>query len=246
MSLPPQGPLCLNPETMGIVGQQANTLRQHYLFSGLSDRLFEAIATASSVRRYDDGELVFQQGGTAQAFFVVSRGAVELYAIAEDGHKKTIEVLQRGQSFAEALTFMTPARYPVTAQALGPIELFHIPCDKYRDQLANDVSACLRLVARLCQHLHSRVVDLEYQAIHSARERLVLFLLSRLPHEDTASPVLLMELPRQVIASRIGVQPETLSRLLRQMIDENLVEVSGRTIKVLDLPRLRSEIGDIH
>jgi len=56
----------------------------------------------------------------------------------------------------------------------------------------------------------------------------------------------LMELPRQVIASRIGVQPETLSRLLRQMIDENLVEVSGRTIKVLDLPRLRSEIGDIH
>ncbi len=246
MSLPPQGRLCLNPGSMGIVAQQAKTLRQHYLFSGLPDSLFEAIATASAVRRYDDRELVFQQGEAAQAFFVVASGAVELYAIAEDGHKKTIEVLQRGHSFAEALTFMTPARYPVTAQALGSTDLFRIPCDQYRDQLANDVSACLRLVARLCQHLHSRVVDLEYHAIHSARERLVLFLLSRLPHDDTDEPVLLMELPRQVIASRIGVQPETLSRLLRQMMDENLVEVSGRTIKVLDLARLRCAIGEIN
>jgi len=246
MPLPPVGPLCLNPGIMGIVGRKAETLRQHYLFSGLPDHCFDAIAGVSSVSRHGDGELIFQQGETAQAFFVVVSGAVELYAIAEDGHKKTIEVLQRGQSFAEALTFMTPARYPVTAQALGMVELFRIPCSPYREQLANDISACLRLVARLCQHLHSRVIDLEYQTIHSARERLALFLISRLPHDEEVQPLLEMEVPRQVIASRIGVQPETLSRLLRQMINENLLAVSGRSIRVLDVQRLRAEIGDIN
>lgn len=231
---------------MAVSEQQAGLLRQHYLFSSLPLPAFESIAGACSVPRYVDGAIVFAQGDHADAFFVLLSGAIELYALSADGHKKTIEVLQPGQSFAEALTFMHPSRFPVTAAAIGAVELLRIPIPVYRSGLESDVEACFRLIGRLCQHLHSRVLDLEYQTIHSARERLVLLLLSRLPDTIDAQPVLELGVPRQVIASRIGVQPETLSRLLRQMMDEGIIEVSGRRIRILDLQRLNAELTEAY
>jgi CRP-like cAMP-binding protein len=231
---------------MAVSEQQAGLLRQHYLFSSLPPTAFESIAGACSVARYGDGAMVFAQGDHADAFYLVLSGAVELYALSADGHKKTIEVLQPGQSFAEALTFMHPSLYPVTAAAIGTVDLLRIPIPVYRSGLESDVEACFRLIGRLCQHLHSRVLDLEYQTIHSARERLVLLLLSRLPDTIDAQPVLELGVPRQVIASRIGVQPETLSRLLRQMMDEGIIEVSGRCIRILDLQRLNAELTEVH
>ena len=48
-----------------------------------------------------------------------------------------------------------------------------------------------------------------------------------------------LDLPRQVIASRLSVTPETLSRLLRQLVDEGVLTVEDRIIFVRSLSRLR-------
>ena len=48
------------------------------------------------------------------------------------------------------------------------------------------------------------------------------------------------ELPmaKQLIAGHLSIQPETFSRIIRRLIDEEVITQEGRLIAVLDRPRL--------
>src|SRR5210317_2229740 len=97
---------------------QYETIRSHYLFSGLTDGEFESLATEVSVESYDKGEILFHRSDKADAFYYVESGQVELSLISRDGQKKVVEVIAHGRTFAEAIVFMRESKFPVTAEAL--------------------------------------------------------------------------------------------------------------------------------
>ena len=49
---------------------------------------------------------------------------------------------------------------------------------------------------------------------------------------------------KSVIASRLNMTPEHFSRILHELAESGLIEVSGRTVRVLDLERLRGSGAD--
>ena len=85
---------------------QYETIRGHYLFSGLNDNEFETLAAEISVESYEKGEIPFHRGDDAGAFFFVESGQFELSLISRDGQKKVVEVIADGRTFAEAIIFM--------------------------------------------------------------------------------------------------------------------------------------------
>ena len=48
-----------------------------------------------------------------------------------------------------------------------------------------------------------------------------------------------LSLPRHVIASRLSIKPETLSRLLRSLSDEGIVSIEDRVVYIHSVSRLR-------
>ncbi|MEO0998188.1 MAG: helix-turn-helix domain-containing protein, partial [Pseudomonadota bacterium] len=57
------------------------------------------------------------------------------------------------------------------------------------------------------------------------------------PADDRAT--VRLDLPRHVIASRLSIKPETLSRLLRALTDDGVVTIEDRVVFVHSLSRLR-------
>src|SRR5210317_1061825 len=108
---------------------QYEAIRSHYLFSGLTDGEFDSLATEVSIESYDKGEILFHRGDTAEAFFFVESGQVELSLISRDGQKKIVEVIAHGRTFGEAIIFMKEAKFPVSAEALSNIVVYRIPND---------------------------------------------------------------------------------------------------------------------
>ena len=218
---------------------QYDEVRGHYLFSGLDDKAFDELVADTSVESFDKGEILFHRGDEAHDFFYVESGQIELSVISADGQKKIIEVLPHGRTFAEAIVFMQEGRYPVTAEALTDCVVYRISNDRYRALLKGNTNACMRLLSDVCRHLHERVREIERLTVQNARSRLSSYLIDHVTEVNDDEATVRLDLPKHVIASRLSITPETLSRLLRAMTEDGILTVDDRVIFVHSLARLR-------
>lgn len=70
----------------------------------------------------------------------------------------------------------------------------------------------------------------------ATRERVASWILDRCAVEQTTN------VPRNVIADLLGMRPETLSRALRRLDQEGLIEVSRRSLLFIDPEGLRRKL----
>ncbi len=117
--------------------------------------------------------------------------------------------------------------------------LCQVPNKAYLDLIYTNPDACMRLLSDVCRHLHARVREIERLTVQNAHSRLVSYLLDHVVDSNDDEATIRLELPRHVIASRLSIMPETLSRLLRQMADDGILTIEDRVIFVHSLSRLR-------
>ncbi|MEZ5557104.1 MAG: Crp/Fnr family transcriptional regulator [Pseudomonadales bacterium] len=187
-------------------------------------------------------EVLFHRGDPAVGFYYVLTGQIELGFVAPNGEKKTLEVFGAGRTFAEAVTFMRRQLYPVTAQAVTDAQVVRIPNQAYVDLLYRDPDACMRLLADVCQHLHARVIEIERATVQNARTRLTAFILDEIEEVEQDAATIELALPKHVIASKLSIKPETLSRLLRVMASENLIVLNGARVNVPSVNGLKKSL----
>jgi len=214
-------------------------LRHVPVLAALSDEQLERVRRTARLVELVEGEHLFEHGQKAERFFVVREGRLKLYRLSPEGDEKVIEIIRPGQSFAEAVMFMEGKRYPVSAQALARSELVAFDNATFLQILRESVDTCFRVMAAMSMRLRARVNEIEALALQNATLRLVNYLLGELPENADETAEIRLPAPKNVIASRLSVQPETLSRILHQLSDKGLITVHGRTITIHDIPALR-------
>lgn len=210
-------------------------LRQHHLFGRLPAAAFHEVCGLAIFRRLDSGDVLFHQGDAADRFYLLLDGQMKLTRVLPEGHEKLVEVIHAGQSFAEALLFSGTPNYPVTASALKGSSLVSIDGAHYRRILEEQPKICLDLLATFSIRLHQRLNEIDTLTLANASRRVVRFL--RQEQEASNGPIQL-NVPKRLIASQLGIQPETFSRILHRMIDAGVIAMERRNIRILDTPSL--------
>ena len=135
---------------------------------------------------------------------------------------------------------MQSRKYPVSAEALEDSTLCRIPNEAYVELIRSNTDALMRLLADISRRLHARVSEIEHLTIQNARTRLASYIMDHLVEPPVADQARAhLDLPRRVIASRLSIQPETLSRLLRNLAEEGIVSVDDKEVLVHSVARLR-------
>ena len=217
-------------------------LRQHYLFAGLDDGDFNSLTGHLVLGRLNRKEVLFHRGDSADSFYYVLSGQIELGFVAPSGEKKILEIFGSGRTFAEAVTFMRRKVYPVTTQAVVDAMVIRIPNPVYVGLLYKDPDACMRLLGDVCQHLHARVIEIERSTVQNAKTRLTAFILDAISDSQRGSVTIDLTLPKHVIASRLSIKPETLSRLLRTMVGQELIILEDAKVRVPNVSRLKASL----
>jgi CRP-like cAMP-binding protein len=219
-------------------------LRNLPLFRELADEEIERVAAGTRELRVKRGDILFQKGDSSRGFHIVVYGQVKLMLITPQGDEKVIEIMGPGQSFGEAVMFMDRP-YPVTAAVLVDSMLLHVAKDVVFEEIDRDPVFARRMIAGLSRRLHHLIADVESYLMHSATQRVIGYLL-RPDHEHEASAgQTLVTLPasKSVIASRLNITPEHFSRVLHDLTEARLIEVTGRSVNILDMKRLGSFEG---
>ncbi|AVZ79724.1 Crp/Fnr family transcriptional regulator [Zoogloeaceae bacteirum Par-f-2] len=212
-------------------------LRQVPLFGELSEADIDRVSRYTREKRLAKGELLFQRGDPAHGFYFVVTGQVKLAFSSAQGNEKVVEVIGPRQSFGEAVMFMNRP-YPVFAEALVDSQLLHIGQNVVSELIDQDSSFARKLLAGLAIRLHSMVRDVETYSLRSSTQRVIGYLLQQSDQSGEGGREFDLAVSKQVIASRLNLTPETLSRIFHDLSEAGLVTVRGKHITLHDPVRL--------
>jgi CRP-like cAMP-binding protein len=208
------------------------------IFSEMGPAELDRIAAATVPQYFDKGQSIVQCGDPCTGFHVVVYGQVKLAFTSPQGVEKVVEIVRPGQSFGEALMLLDKP-YIVFAQALADCMLLHVAKHAVLDELGPNPFA-RRMLAGLASRLHGLVRDVEAYTLRSGQDRVIGYLLAELPEGAVSGPAEVQLTPgKSVLASRLNMTPEHFSRILHDLTAGGLIEVSGRSIRVPDVVRLR-------
>ena len=215
-------------------------LRQCLLFSRLDDAEFEQILAHTRLVDLAENDRLFEQQQPARDIFLLRSGQVKLALISPEGHEKVIDLISPGVTFAEAVMFSGSPVYPVTATALVVSQVWCIDAATYEGILRQSTDACFAVMAQMSRRLHWQIAELDRLTLHNAAFRVVAYLLEQLPSTHLAAAVVQLDTPKHVIASRLSVTPETLSRTFAKLSREGYLDIVDNSVTVHDIDKLRA------
>ena len=217
----------------------AHDLRHHYLFSALSDAERQRLLATAQTRRFAAGERLFSHGDAALHFYLLRSGCVKLFRLSPEGDEKIMRLIRPSETFAETILFMDPPRYPVHGEGVEAGELVALDRDTFLAILEESFPTCRAVMAQLTLRIQSHWDEIETLALQNSRYRVVHYLLGLLPSGASGQVILTLPARKTVIAARVAVTPETLSRTLRALSDESLIDVADDVVTIRDVERLR-------
>jgi CRP-like cAMP-binding protein len=183
-------------------------------------------------------QLLFSQGDPAERFYLVLKGQIQLFRLSPGGAEKVIELVSPGQTFAEALMFLNAPRYPVCAGALAASELLSLDARDFSQMLRESVDTCFLMLGSLSQRLRGLIGEIDNLTMHTASSRVARYLLAKVPPERQS---LKLDVRKGVLASRLSIQPETFSRVMKELAGRGIIEVHGAQVTILD----RAVLGEV-
>jgi CRP-like cAMP-binding protein len=211
------------------------------LFRGLRAETVEHIiapATATMLRPHD---WLTRQEDPATAFFIVIDGWLKLYRSAPSGEETVINMLRKGDSYAEAVA-LTGNRYLASAEAVTDARVARIPADHLVRCIRQHPEIALAMIASTSQRLDNLIQQIEQLKAQSGLQRVAEFISSMCAVQH-GSTVIVLPYDKVIIASRLGLTPEYLSRAFARLRTLGVV-VNASRVMVQDVGRLRQLAGE--
>jgi CRP-like cAMP-binding protein len=114
--------------------------------------------------------------------------------------------------------------------------LVHTTREKILEVAKDNFTFAQELMVCVGRQLYTLTRDIESYSLQTAKQRLAGYLLRQSQYQAGDTVELIAS--KTLIASRLSLTPETLSRLLHDFSSEGLITVMGRRIKILDYERL--------
>ncbi len=211
------------------------------LFNGMRESKLKLIAEQSHFIDLGKKVFIFHKGDSCRGFYITIRGNIKISFISKEGKEHVGRIVGPGQSFGEALLFLDKPS-PATVQTITPAKLLFIPKKVLFYCIDEDPDCAHKMLAGLSRRIHQQIAEMESLTLDSSQQRVVGYLLQQLQPEGARYSKRNIVLPanKATIALHLNMAPETLSRILHQLNDKNLIQMEGKTIRILDIEKLRN------
>ncbi len=190
-------------------------IRQIPLFDNMSDGSLNILLGNSFAKEYPKGKVLFLRDEPAECFYIVLGGWVKVYRETAEGGEAVLGVFTCGESLAEAAAFMGKD-YPASAQVVEQARLLPILSEPFRSHVIDMPEIAMNMLASMSRRAHQHVAEIEQLKTRSATLRVADFLLKLCPVEE-GSAVVSLPYDKTLISRRLGMQPESLSRILAKL-----------------------------
>lgn len=219
-----------------------DTLQNLPLFSELSIGQLKLITTISKIKNYKKNELIFSEGDEFKGFYILLEGSVKIYKISIEGRESILHFIKPSESFGDVPLF-EGGNYPVNAQVISDSTLVFIPNKEFIKLIKNNSTICFNMLIGFSKKLRRLTQKVNELSTKEVTNRFAYYLLEEIKKsgkENLPEPVIRLNISKKDIASYIGTITDTLSRMLKKLQAEKIIRVSGKSIFILNLKKLKS------
>jgi CRP/FNR family transcriptional regulator len=221
-------------------------LRSDGLFCDLSPEVLNAFESLKYATILPKGAMLFIEGQSPRGIFLLCTGRAKLSTCSSDGKSLITQIAEPGQVLG--LSAVISGRpYEVTAETLQPCQVNFIKREDFLRFLSEHGEACLRVAQHLSNNYHAAYEQVRSLGLsHSASEKLARLLLEWSDKAGVATDrgiSMKLTLTHEEIAQLIGISRETVTRLLAEFKNEELIHIKGATLIIRNKPALAAMVS---
>lgn len=211
------------------------------IFSELGEEELTRIASLIRQKDFAKGEQIVVEGTDLGGLLILNHGQVKTFRVTADGRERILQVLSEGDFIGEKNLL---AGHPLTysAEALTETRVCFIPRAEFLNLMRQYPDILFNITAELCRRLDrmETMIQLDTTDVSQRLNAMLIEFATKYGESSEDGILVNMPLSREGIANYIGVTRETVSRKLKEMEEEGIIELIGnRKILIRDLNTLR-------
>ncbi len=193
----------------------------------------------------EKGDCLYMEGDACKSIYFVRSGSLKITTQNSSGISQIVGFYLAGELIG--FDGFATNRHACTAQFIETASVSELRLETLDDLCKSSPSLLHKIYSIIGLEINTEHELLCLLGRMSAEEKLATFLLnfsSRMKQHHWKESEFNLVMPRQDIANYLGVAVETISRLFAQFMDDGLIDVNRRHVKIIDKERLNKIIFD--
>ncbi len=186
---------------------------------------------------FSKDSILYEEGSNSNYIFLITSGLIKCHKLDEQGKQLTTALYKEDDLFGYT-SFTQNLSYQESATAIKETELIGLSKQALTNVLNKNHKVTLELIELLTENLavvKDQLLQMAYSSVGKKTANTILKFaekLNRKPHNQ-------IKISRNDLASVAGIATETLIRTMSSFKKQGIIEIEGRTIRILDLEKLK-------
>ncbi|HCR85951.1 MAG TPA: hypothetical protein DIV86_04665 [Alphaproteobacteria bacterium] len=209
-------------------------LPNHQVFLGIEGKSQKILEENCIEKSFKKNSIIYLQEEEQDAVYIIKTGWVKIFRQTLDGEEAITDILNDGKFFGEAAV-LENSQHSESAEAIEDTALYQIKLSSFKKVLSDDRLFGLNILRYIARKQASKTLEVEHLTIQNASQRIGCFLMKLCKPENKLNTVLNLPYDKSLIASRLGMKPETFSRALNTLRVATKIEISGSRVTIPEI-----------
>lgn len=209
------------------------------IFCCLNSDETEIVSQGKRNMVFKRGQVIFSEGNQPHGIYCIHSGKVKIHKMGDEG-KEQIVRLAKSANIIGYRSILNNDSYFASATALEDTEVCFISRSAITSLIKSNNNFTFSLISLLSDDLKRAEEKITHMAQKHVRERIagaIVLLIEAYGFKDDKQTID-SNLTRREIANIAGTTTETSIRILSDLSKENVIELTGKEIKILDYNNL--------
>jgi CRP/FNR family transcriptional regulator len=211
------------------------------IFKNIPRDTIKKILAMAIEKSYKKGEIIYYQGDLSYSLDIIKYGKLKITILTEEGKEKTLAILSEGDIIGEISLIDNKPR-SATVEALEDCTLLSIKRDDFEKILQQYPQISIEIAKILSQRLRDADKSIEALTFYDVKTRIANILIGfgeRYGKDTPKGIEIYTRFTHQELADLVGSSRETITRVLNELQNNNLISIEKNKILILDPDKLR-------
>lgn len=183
------------------------------------------------------GEIIYHEGDNSNFVFLISEGMVKTFKIDEQG-KELVTGLYKEDDFFGFMSFSNNIAYKESATAIENVKVLRMLKSEFKNILQKNHEVTFELIDHLTDNvseIKDQLLQMAYSSVRKKTANTLLQFTEKMKTTHNENP----KISRTDLAGIAGIATETFIRTLSDFKRDGLIDIEGRSIKILNVEKLK-------